>query len=377
VLYVEYSPCGRHLASGGGDTHVRFWDIHTHLPLFTCKSHKNHVLHVSWSPNSQSFASCDLSGKLITWDPHTGNPKKILQAHTKHVSCISWEPCHLNEGRCERLVTGSKDGFAKVWNVRLGKREETLCGSRAGLECVKWSGRGFIYTASRDTFIRVYAADNSPQSPLGTLIKVLSGHSHRVNTLAFNCDTICRTGPFDFENMRRNVVHKLKLSQKEAHELSIKRYEGFQQNNNSTEILVSGSDDYHIFLWHPQTSKHPVLRLTGHQQLINHLCFSPNGQYFVSASFDKKIKLWSSRGVFMTTYHGHVGSVYKVSWSLDSRHLVSASKDSTVKVWSVKGTYCSQTLSGHEDEVYALDWSPDGGSVATGSKDKTIKIWKA
>lgn len=378
VLYVEYSPDGLHLASGGGDTHVRFWDIHTSLPKHTCTSHTNHVLFVSWSPNSQSFASCDLSGKLITWDPIHGKPKKIIQAHLKHVSCMSWEPCHLNEGRCERLVTGSKDGLSKVWNVRLAKKEMTLSGHAGGVECVKWSGLGYIYTASRDTTIRVYAADKSPQSTFGTLIKTLTGHSHRINTLALNCDYICRTGPFDFENQHRLKLQKLQLSQKKAHELSLTRYQTFHKHNNTTEILVSGSDDLTIHLYHPQSSKHPIQRLTGHQQLINHLSFSPNGQYFLSASFDKKVKLWSREGTFLRTFQGHVSRVYRVSWSLDSRYLVSASKDSTVKLWSVKeGNRCKETLPGHADEVYALDWSPDGRSVATGSKDRTIKIWKA
>lgn len=36
VLSVQFSPDSRHLASGSGDTTVRFWDIYTQTPLFTC-----------------------------------------------------------------------------------------------------------------------------------------------------------------------------------------------------------------------------------------------------------------------------------------------------------------------------------------------------
>lgn len=35
------------------------------------------------------------------------------------------------------------------------------------------------------------------------------------------------------------------------------------------ERLVSGSDDFTMFLWTPGSSKKPVARMTGHQQLIN------------------------------------------------------------------------------------------------------------
>ena len=37
VLVVAFSPNGRHLASGSGDTTVRMWDLATQTPLHTCK----------------------------------------------------------------------------------------------------------------------------------------------------------------------------------------------------------------------------------------------------------------------------------------------------------------------------------------------------
>jgi hypothetical protein len=46
-----------------------------------------------------------------------------------------------------------------------------------------------------------------------------------------------------------------------------KRYEA--ATGGKPERLVSGSDDYTMFLWQPSTSKQPVARMTGHVQLIN------------------------------------------------------------------------------------------------------------
>ena len=364
VLHVQYSPDGRMLASGGGDTTVRFWDVFTATPKHTCKVHKNHVLCTSWSPDSTRFVSADKNGVLIVWDPVKGtNVGKNIKAHRQYITSLSWEPMHRNAA-CEKLATASKDTTCKIWNVRTQSLLITLSGHTDSVEAVKWGGEELLYTASRDRTIKVWNADR------GILVRTLVGHGHRINTLALSSDYVLRTGPFNHRCLKFN-------SQEEAHKAAVEKYQDFSQKQGQ-ERLVSGSDDFTLFLWNPKESKHPIKRLTGHQQAVNHIAFSPDGRFFASASFDKKVKIWNGySGDFLVTLTGHVGAVYQIAWSGDSRYLVTASKDSTAKLWEVpSGKRAKETLPGHADEVYALDWSPNGSSVATGSKDRTIKIWK-
>ena len=47
-----------------------------------------------------------------------------------------------------------------------------------------------------------------------------------------------------------------------------KRYEA-ARGLGKHERVVSGSDDFSLFLWEPLKSKKPVCRLTGHSKLVN------------------------------------------------------------------------------------------------------------
>ena len=64
MLHVSFSPDGTVLASGGGDTLVRFIDAWTSTPKHDCTGHKHHVLCTAWAPDGSRFASADKVGEI-------------------------------------------------------------------------------------------------------------------------------------------------------------------------------------------------------------------------------------------------------------------------------------------------------------------------
>jgi len=368
------------MVSGSGDGTARIWDCDTETPMYTLKGHTSWVLCVAWSPDAKLIATGSMDNTVRLWDPKTGKPYgDAMKGHTKWITGLSWEPFHLR-GATARFVSSSKDCTIRVWDASIRRIAMTMSGHSAAVSCVKWGGVGFIYSASHDRTVKIWDAKDVsnfvysyPELIVqrlndfkqGKLLHNLSSHAHWVNHLALSTDFVLRTGFYD----RTKDVPKSEEEQKAKAKARFEKAATI--DGTLSERLVTASDDSTMYLWDPAKTAKPIARLTGHQKLVNHVSFSPDGRTIASASFDNIVKLWNSRdGKFLFTCRGHVGPVYQCSFSADSRLLVSSSRDTTLKIWDVRSGQLHTDLPGHQDEVFAVDWSPDGARVASGGKDK-------
>ncbi|NER36452.1 MAG: hypothetical protein F6J93_21120 [Oscillatoria sp. SIO1A7] len=142
--------------------------------------------------------------------------------------------------------------------------------------------------------------------------------------------------------------------------------------------LLAGSDGNVIRLWNPNTGAE-LPSLKGHSNKVTSLAFSPDGEMLVSGSYDRSLKLWhpTSRKLLATLngHNGHKDGVYAVAFSPDGRTIASGSNDKTIKLWHPDNPEPYRTLYEHKSGVFCLAISPDGQTLASGSSDKTIKLW--
>ena len=141
------------------------------------------------------------------------------------------------------------------------------------------------------------------------------------------------------------------------------------------QYIVSGSSDKTIKLW---DVKDRVLLHTfdDHKSGVNSVAFSPDGQYIVSGSNDNTVKLWDiDNNKLVHTFDKHEQSVKTVSFSPDGQYLVSGSNDKKLKLWHVEDKVLLHTYDAHKSGVNSVGFSPDGQYIVSGSDDKTVKLW--
>ena len=150
------------------------------------------------------------------------------------------------------------------------------------------------------------------------------------------------------------------------------------------ELIASASADKTIDLWQKDGTKLGILQ--GHNNAVWGVVFNPRGDLIASGSGDKTVKLWrknstnSPKGkpsyTLWQTLKGHTNNISQVAIAPNNEIIASASKDKTVKLWSTDGKLL-RTLTGHTDEVNSVAFSPDSQTIASASKDQTIKLWNA
>jgi WD40 repeat protein/predicted Ser/Thr protein kinase len=139
--------------------------------------------------------------------------------------------------------------------------------------------------------------------------------------------------------------------------------------------VATASEDDTIRVWDPTTGN-SVLTLTGHTGDVGAVAWSPDGSRLATGSHDQTARIWDARsGRMMSVLSGHGGKVNAVAWRPDGSSLATSGDDHTIRLWDPGTGKLLAVLRGHADRVFQLAWKPDGSQLASLSDDQTIKIW--
>jgi guanine nucleotide-binding protein subunit beta-2-like 1 protein len=154
-------------------------------------------------------------------------------------------------------------------------------------------------------------------------------------------------------------------------------------NHESPDTVLSSSRDKTIIVWQLTRDETnygvPKRSLHGHSHFVSDVVMSSDGQFALSGSWDRSLRLWDiTTGQSTRRFVGHTGDVLSVAFSADNRQIVSGARDRTIKLWNTLAE-CKYTITQdcHTDWVSCVRFSPNTSNpiIVSCGWDKVVKVW--
>ncbi|OHB85779.1 MAG: hypothetical protein A2V98_11205 [Planctomycetes bacterium RBG_16_64_12] len=331
ISAVAFSPEGRRALTASSDNRVRIWDLESgdEIPapgggggaFVDLSAGGGLVWSAIFSPSGGHVLTVGGNDARL-WDLQSGREMMTFSPHGA-VASANFSP----DGK--RIVTGSWDNTARIWNSQTGLTELKLEGRHTQfVNGAVFSPDGSkVLTASDDKTVNLWDAHT------GKPLQTFRGHEDRV-----------RSAVFSFDGKR----------------------------------VLTASNDKTARIWNVDTGE--VLHvLSGHSQAVQDAAFSADATRVITASEDNTAKIWDAETgkELQFSLEGHTASVTSVAFSPSGKRAATGSQDNTAKIWDAETGNEILTLKGHSQGVTFVAFSPDGQSVLTGSLDGTLILWLA
>ena len=294
------------------------------------------------------------------WDGANGTLERELTGHDGDVVVASLDASG------SIAVTGSNDGQARVWDAESGNVLTVLGGHINYVESVGISSDATsVVTGSPDRTAQTWTTS-------GRLIAVHAGHTDAVTETMFTPDDYgLVTGSADGtvrvwdagtapEFVKANVVPP------SPPRLQVRSPDG---------TVVASADGAIVRLAKRDGS---AINLSGHEDLVTSVDFSPDGRRLVTASRDNDAILWDvDSGTRLSVLRAHFGPVFDARFSPDGRWIVTAGPISA-GLWSASNGTFIRYLRGAPKpgaatfKPRAATFEDDSRTIVTVSKDGTI-----
>lgn len=329
------SPDGTKLALGFESGHVHVHDTSNWNRLHTLTEHTQAVRYLAFSCSGFLLASAGWESVIFTWFL-SGREYNLLQGNSGSVRGISFSP----DGNL--LVSAYSDGSIWIWDAHSATALSQLNDQHPSFFHlpVSWSSDG----------MHVATVESSFSTSDMMLWQAKTGE----------CERVLANGIPHVQDIAYSPVGQL--------------------------LVAACRRD--LYLWDLRSSGRDARILRGHTDVINSVVFSQYGQWILSSSSDRSIRLWDARtGSLLRILTGHYGPVQKALF-LNDREIVSSSVDGTVRFWEINSNketregntweyFRMQRGRGPKGRIHCLAYSSRGDIILSSSEDMTLRQWNA
>jgi WD40 repeat protein len=410
---VAFSPDGKWILTASSDSTAKVWDAQSGKLFHSLNNTTAGVSFAFFSHDGKKIVTVLLNDDVIIWDAETFNLLHFLKGHSDKVPSETFHeigeiPASISsDGKL--IVTASRDGVPKIWDVYTGKLLHSLNGHSLWVYSAVFSADNkWVITTSKDGTAKIWNVQtgimlesfdggnsSASFSPDGRLAVIITGsqtaeiwdvqtgeflHSlsedlytfQFINTATFSPDGKCvittsTEGTAKIWDTQTGALLQTLKGHKSGCELA--------SFSHDSKWIATGSMDGTVAISDIQTGA-LIHLLEGHTSETHLVNFSPDGKWLVTVSSDNTAKIWDIQtGKWLHTLKGHTDWITSATFSPGSNWIVTSSYDNSAKIWDVQTGKLLYSLKGHTDEINSAVFSPDGKWIVTASVDRTAKIW--